>query len=130
MQIIVATQSIEARYPADVNNIATTEWKIAYSPVINEVMETVPDGVTAVVEGDDIKVGNKIIFNQDGSYKIVEVSSIPSNFKPNQFTYDGTTWAANPNYDLINQAIPEQPPPWLPPSSKYNPVDVRINPNI
>ena len=42
-------------------------------------------------------------FTKEEIAKIVEVDSLPSNYKNNGFTYDGTTWAVNEYYDLLKR---------------------------
>ena len=104
MQIIVAKVAREEQFPDDIDNLKTTTWSTGYNPVLNEVTRLVKAEDTAVVDGDDIKLNNEsVLLGMAEQFKMVEVDSAPDNFKPNAFTYDGTTWAVNPWYDKLHQ---------------------------
>ena len=75
-----------------------------YRTALNEVVMTIVANRTARVDGKDIKIDRpspyppSIMEGGNAMFNIVEVDSLPDGFKPNAFTYDGTSWAANPNW--------------------------------
>ena len=102
MQIIVSTVHRALDIPIDVDDFSAGGQTV-YSPRLNEVISRVKDGVTAVVDGDDIVKGDVRSLGLAKTAKIVEVDSLPSNYKNNGFTYDGTTWAVNDYYALLKR---------------------------
>lgn len=105
VQIFVSKIKREDTIFTDINNPeGATE--VVDHPAINEVMRRVRDGRTATVEGDDIHITPDTIYlGGTAEVDIVEVESLPSNFKPNAFLFDGTTWSTNPNYVKLT-AVP------------------------
>ena len=102
MQVIVSTSHSPLDIPKDVDNLSAGGQTV-YVPRLNEVLSRVPDGVTAVVDGDDIVKGDVRSLGLAKNAKIVEVDSLPDNYVNNGFTYDGTTWAVNEYYDLLKR---------------------------
>lgn len=98
VQIFVSKIKGESTVFVDINNPeGATE--VVDRPAINEVMRRVKDGRTATIEGDDIHITPDTIYvGGAAEVNIVDVDSVPDDWKPNAFLYDGTTWSTNPNY--------------------------------
>ena len=98
MQILVSIIEEDTYVPIDVNKPEDTLEAVKH-PALNEVVKAIPVGRTASVSGDDINITPRSII-PDGTkiLKIVDVDSVPDDWKPNAFLYDGTTWSTNPNY--------------------------------
>ena len=105
MQIIVSTEHVAREILKDVNDI-NGGVQTVYAPRLNEVLSRVKDGVTAVVDGDDILKGDVRSLGTAKVAKIVEVDSLPSNYQNNGFIYDGSSWAVNEYFDLL-QEVPK-----------------------
>ena len=106
-QILVSTVSEDHSIPVDVNKPDGTR-ETVQSPAVNEVVGIIPDGQTASVSGNDIHITpDRMIGGGNFNHKIVEVSadSIPAEYKPNGYLYDGSSWSVNPNYAKIT-AVP------------------------
>ena len=105
-QILVSTVALSFSTPVDPNKPDGT-LETLQSPAINEVVGRIPDGRIASVNGDDINITpDTIIGGGNLNHKIVEVSaeSIPDDFKPNSYLYDGSSWSVNPNYAKLRVA--------------------------
>ena len=110
MQIIVSTIHTPIEVPNDVDDPSGGTQTI-YFPRLNEVLGRVKDGVTAVVDGDDILKGDVRSLGTAKIAKIVEIDSLPSNFEAHAFTYDGDSWAVNDYYALLRRERKAPEPP-------------------
>ena len=107
MQILVSIIEADNHIPVDVNKPEGT-LEAVKNPALNEVMKAIPVGRTASVSGENINITPRSII-PDGTriLKIVDVDSLPDDFKPNAFLYDGTTWSTNPSYAKL-KATPSE----------------------
>ena len=106
-QFLVSTVAQDISIPSDVDK-PDGDRETVQCPALNEVMVRIPDGKTASVNGDDINITpDKIIGRGTFNHKIVEISedSIPADYKPNSYLYDGSSWSVNPNYAKL-MAVP------------------------
>ena len=98
VQILVNTTNETMDIPVDPDKPEGSK-ETVYLRAINEVVRRIPDGKTASISGDIINITpNTIIDGGARNMKIVEVDSLPDDWKPHAYMYDGTTWSTNPNY--------------------------------
>ena len=109
VQILVSTVNVDIVIPVDPDNIEGGTETVQLR-AINEVTRSIPDGRTASISGTTINITPDTIIDGGAlDTKIVEVDSLPDDWKPHSYLYDGTTWSTNPNYAKLKRGptIPE-----------------------
>ena len=75
-----------------------------YVMALNEVVMKIPSGRVASVVGADIRITkansmpDSIMEGGNTKFNILDVDSVPADWEPNGYIFDGTTWTKNPNY--------------------------------
>ena len=112
VQILVSTVNIDTVIPVDPDNLEG-DTETIQSRAINEVTRSIPDGRTASISGTTLNITPDTIIDGGAlDTKIVEVDSLPDDWKPHSYLYDGTTWSTNPNYAKLKKGptVPKNPP--------------------